>query len=242
MARQTRHGKSGRSRGASASKWRGWSWLTRAFLGASGVAFTACLGVGMVLGTNNLTASATEVAMTSLSPIRLATSRPITRPLGEQHIALTPAPGLGPREVWVVNSVVHSAPPGTLMIAIILDDMGLDRARSEWTTRPPGPLTLSYMSYAEDLIAQTGLARARGHELMLHLPMGPEGDADPRPGALLMKLSDVELCERIDFALGRFPGFVAVNNHMGNRSARLVPVSAIARVRLGRQQLVLIKP
>jgi hypothetical protein len=29
---------------------------------------------------------------------------------------------------------------------------------------------------------------------------------------------------------------------MGNRSARLVPVSAIARVRLGRQQLVLIKP
>ncbi|MDA1311430.1 MAG: divergent polysaccharide deacetylase family protein [Proteobacteria bacterium] len=103
------------------------------------------------------------------------------------------------------------------MIAIILDDMGLDRRRSEQATRLPGPLTLSYMSYADDLIAQTGSARARGHELMLHLPMEPEGDADPGPGALLMKLSDGELRERIDFALGRFPGFVAVNNHMGSR-------------------------
>jgi polysaccharide deacetylase 2 family uncharacterized protein YibQ len=124
--------------------------------------------------------------------------------------ALDPAP----REIWAVNAVVHSVPLGTPMIAIILDDMGLDRARSERGTRL---LTLSYMSYAEDLIAQTGSARARGQELMLHLRMEPEGDADPGPGALLMKLSDVELCERIDFALGRFPGFVAVSNHMGSR-------------------------
>jgi len=140
-----------------------------------------------------------------------------TRPLGWQRIALASAPDPAPRQVWAENAVRHLVPLGTPMIAIILEDMGLDRPRSERATRLPGPLTLSYLSYADDLIAQTGSARARGHELMLHLPMEPEGDADPGPSALLKKMSDVELHERIDFALGRFPGFVAVNNHMGSR-------------------------
>jgi polysaccharide deacetylase 2 family uncharacterized protein YibQ len=80
-----------------------------------------------------------------------------------------------------------------------------------------GPLTLSYLSYASDLVAQTGAARARGHELLVHLSMEPEGDADPGPGALLLRLSDRELRARIDFALGRFPGYIGINNHMGSR-------------------------
>ena len=236
MARQARHGEGGKSRGAGASKWR---WPTRALLGAAGVAFAAGLGVGMILDPINptglvasisrpspgpasepahaavpaRTTSARSAPVTPLSPIRLAAARPTTRPLGQQRVAPAPAP----RQFWAENAVVHSVPTGTPMIAIILDDMGLDRPRSERATRLPGPLTLSYISYADDLIAQTGLARARGHELMLHLPMEPEGDADPGPGALLMKLSDAELHERIDFALGRFPGFVAINNHMGSR-------------------------
>ena len=234
MARQARHSEGGRSGGAGASKWR---WPTRALLGAAGVAFAA--GLGMMLGPNNPTGPVASISRPSpgpasepayaavldrtttarlapvapLSPIRPATARPTTRSLGQQRLPLAPAP----RQLWAENAVVHSVPLGTPMIAIILDDMGLDRPRSERATRLPGPLTLSYMSYADDLIIQTGSARARGHELMLHLPMEPEGDADPGPGALLMKLSDVELHERIDFALGRFPGFVAVNNHMGSR-------------------------
>lgn len=122
-----------------------------------------------------------------------------------------------PDGAWRDNAIAYTATPGAPLIAIVLDDMGLDRHRSERAARLEGPLTLAYLSYADDLLAQTGAARARGHELLLHLPMEPEGENDPGPGALLLRLGDAEIRERIDFALGRFPDFIGVNNHMGSR-------------------------
>ena len=48
------------------------------------------------------------------------------------------------------------------MIAIVIDDMGLDRPHSAEVAELPAPLTLSYMTYAEDLATQTEAARASG--------------------------------------------------------------------------------
>lgn len=206
------------------------------------MAFLAGIGVGVFLGDQeNLEASrvppqaarqtpTSEAARAAANPNTTeASSRAFAPPLADSRpapvaeprpaalaVPRSTAPQLPPGD-WERNALSYTVAPGTPLIAIVLDDMGLDRRRSVRATRLPGPLTLSYLSYADDLIAQTGAARARGHELMLHLPMEPEGNADPGPGALLMRLGDAELRERIDFALGRFPGFVAVNNHMGSR-------------------------
>jgi uncharacterized protein len=105
----------------------------------------------------------------------------------------------------------------------VIDDVGLDRPHSKRAWELPGPLTMSFLPYAKDLREQAKAARAHGHELMLHLPMEPNGRADPGPNALLVSLSDNELRQRVNSALDSFDGYVGVNNHMGSRFTAFKP-------------------
>ncbi|MFP3435655.1 divergent polysaccharide deacetylase family protein, partial [Paraburkholderia sp. SIMBA_061] len=59
-------------------------------------------------------------------------------------------------------------------VAIVIDDLGLNRPNAWDTMRLPGPLTLAFMTYADRLPDMTEAARAHGHELMVHVPMLPE--------------------------------------------------------------------
>jgi len=113
-----------------------------------------------------------------------------------------------------------SAPPahGDARLVIIIDDMGVARGGSDAVVALPGPLTLSFLPYADNLAAQARAAQAVGHGLMLHLPMQPESDTiDPGPGALRVDMDDDELRRRTRTALASFSGFHVVNNHMGSR-------------------------
>ncbi len=102
-------------------------------------------------------------------------------------------------------------------IAIIIDDLGLDVAATMRLAAIPGPITMSFLPYAEDLQTQTQAALQAGHELMVHLPMQSQREtADPGNNALLKNLSFDEFGRRIEWNLGRFAGFVGVNNHMGS--------------------------
>jgi len=121
------------------------------------------------------------------------------------------------------------------LIAIVIDDVGLDRPRSKRAWELPAPLTVSFLPYAKDLREQTRAARARGHELMLHLPMEPTGRNDPGPNALLVSLSDAELRQRTVQALDSFEGYVGVNNHMGSRFTAFRPgMETVLRLLKGR--------
>jgi uncharacterized protein len=118
---------------------------------------------------------------------------------------------------WRRNSVPFSDLNSRPLVAIVIDDVGIDRPHSRRAWELPGPLTMSFLPYAKDLHDQAKAARARGHELMLHLPMEPTGHADPGPGALRVSMSDGELTQRVTAALDSFDGYVGVNNHMGSR-------------------------
>ena len=119
---------------------------------------------------------------------------------------------------WLRFVVPAPRTAGQQMIAIIIDDLGLDKKRTERVETLRAPLTLALMTYAEDLARQTAAARGRGHELMLHVPMQPlDGAYDPGPDVLEVGLSPDELRRRIDWGLSRFEGFIGVNNHMGSR-------------------------
>ena len=53
--------------------------------------------------------------------------------------------------------------------------------------------------------------------MIVQLPMEPKrATANPGPHALLTRLSDGELRQRIAWNLGRFEGFAGINNHMGS--------------------------
>jgi hypothetical protein len=84
--------------------------------------------------------------------------------------------------------------------------------------RLPGPLTLSFMTYASELGEQTASGRRAGDELLLHVPMQPiDRREDPGPHALLVGMPADEILSQLRWGLDRFAGFVGVNNHMGSK-------------------------
>lgn len=106
---------------------------------------------------------------------------------------------------------------GKPRIAIVIDDMGLNPARSKRAIALPRPVTLSFLPYASKTVELAKEARAAGHEILLHLPMEPLGAEDPGPDALLTGLSPEEQRARTIKALETFSGYSGVNNHMGSK-------------------------
>jgi uncharacterized protein len=147
-----------------------------------------------------------------------------------------PAPPPSGEPPWLRFAVKPPAIDGRAMVALVLDDLGLDRKRTERAIALPGPLTLSFMTYAEDLPHQAAAARQAGHELLLHVPMEPlDGHLDSGPNSLRVGLSREEVLRRLRWGLDRFSGYVGINNHMGSRftsdAAAMLPVIDELRAR-----------
>jgi polysaccharide deacetylase 2 family uncharacterized protein YibQ len=129
-----------------------------------------------------------------------------------------PAPVAPGSPLWQKNALPFAPKTSGPMIAIVIDDMGLDRKRSARVVGLPGPLTLAWLPYANDLPHQTKAARAAGHELMVHIPMEPlANDVDPGPDAMKVGVGNAELLRRLDHGLKAFDGYIGINNHMGSR-------------------------
>ncbi len=112
---------------------------------------------------------------------------------------------------------VH-AKSGKPVIAIVIDDMGVDRKHSARALKLPPAVTMSYLPYSIDIKGQTDEAKKSGHELLVHMPMQPDrASADPGPNYLGTQMSPLELQERIEKNLSAFTGYVGINNHMGSK-------------------------
>ena len=134
-----------------------------------------------------------------------------------------PAAASSTGEAWRRNALPFRDLGSRPLVAVVIDDVGLDRPRSKRAWELPGPLTMSFLPYAKDLREQARAARGKGHELMLHLPMEPNGRNDPGPNALLVSLTDADIRQRTAAALDSFDGFAGVNNHMGSRFTTFRP-------------------
>ena len=140
----------------------------------------------------------------------------------ETKLAALPPPVAPPARrgepAWLRYAVAVPPADGRPEIAIVLDDVGVDRKGAERAITLPGPLTLSFMAYAEDLPRLTAAAHRAGDELMLHVPMQPLSPVeDMGPNGLSVDLGRDEVLRRLRWDLGRFDGFVGINNHMGSR-------------------------
>jgi uncharacterized protein len=148
------------------------------------------------------------------SPAPAPTAPPPTVTVPPPAVAQLPDDAL---PAWKRYAIAAPRIGGRPMIAVVIDDMGLDQRRSAEVVALPAPLTLSYLPYGRDLARQTQAAHRNGHELMLHIPMQPQGTGNnPGPNALTTDLTPAEIKHRLDQALAAFDGYVGINNHMGS--------------------------
>ena len=107
------------------------------------------------------------------------------------------------------------------VIAIVIDDMGLDRKRTARVLDLDARLTVAYLPYSPDVKKQTAVAQSKGHEVIVHLPMQPErSTANPGPDFLEVNIAAEELRARIKKNLDAFTGYEGINNHMGSKFTR----------------------
>lgn len=148
-------------------------------------------------------------------------------PLASAAPALAPPlpaqPSRVPKSVpaWQRFAVAVPAAEGRPMISIVIDDLGLDRPRTQRALDLPAPLTVAFLPYARDLSGLATRARNAGHEILVHLPMEPEsGEVDPGPNALHVRQNKDEILRRLRWALDQVPFHVGANNHMGSLFTR----------------------
>lgn len=105
-------------------------------------------------------------------------------------------------------------------IAIVLGGMGLN---AKLTTKAikelPGDISFGFAPYGTNLQEQVNQARAKGHEIMLQLPMEPVGypGTNPGPNTLLSDASSEKNIESLHWLMKRFSGYSGVTNYMGAR-------------------------
>jgi uncharacterized protein len=127
--------------------------------------------------------------------------------IGARRAATEPSPSV---------SFPHRA--GSARLAIILDDLGSDRAAADSILALPYPLTLSVLpnhSHSTEIAEE---ARRRGHQVMLHLPMQSLGNEKPEAEELHPGMSAESVSSLVDQFLRAVPGATGVNNHQGSQS------------------------
>ncbi len=105
------------------------------------------------------------------------------------------------------------------LVAIIIDDIGYDQRIANQFIEMDVPLTFSMLPYSPFSRRIVERARAKGLEIMLHLPMEPNEypTVKPGPGALLSEMSPDEFISQLRQNLDQIQGIKGVNNHMGSR-------------------------
>jgi len=103
-------------------------------------------------------------------------------------------------------------------LAIILDDLGSDRAAAEAIFDLRYPLTISVLPNHEHSIDIADEASSRGYQVMLHLPMQSVANETPEARELRPGMPAAEVSALVDQFLQNVPSVVGVNNHQGSRA------------------------
>lgn len=103
-------------------------------------------------------------------------------------------------------------------LAILIDDIGNTRRPAEQIIALDLPLAFSILPHTPHANHLASLAKARGRDLLLHLPMEANDPKwSPSPGALLLSMSNDEMVSVINQDLDSPYRTIGVNNHMGSK-------------------------
>ncbi|MEN2978384.1 divergent polysaccharide deacetylase family protein [Tistrella bauzanensis] len=175
-------------------------------------------------------------AAAQAAPPAPAAPPPPTGPDTPVVMSANPAPGLsqesdqGPlpvvasdgRAPWQVYARPFDRGDARPRLALVVGGLGFSEATTQAAIDLPGAVTLAFSPYAPELKRWIERARKAGHEVMLELPMEPDGYPrnDAGPAALLTTLEPDRNRERLHWTLSRATGYVGVKPLMGDRFLR----------------------
>jgi hypothetical protein len=179
-------------------------------------------------------------------------ARPAARPLPRAPIAGLTEPG--PNGVLPIIGANGRTPAqayarpftrqqGKPIIAVVIGGLGFNaRQTTQAIEELPPEVTLSFVPYAQGLQGWIDRARARGHEVMLELPMEPfDPDADDTgPQTLLASANAQQNVSRLEQLLSRGSGYFGVTNYQGARFATSAQAAQPVVQALQRRGLVFI--
>ena len=123
--------------------------------------------------------------------------------------------------------------PTGLQVAVIIDDLGFNEPSARMVLTLPIPLTVSVLPFYPASRNVAELAHQAGKEVLLHLPMEPQGYPDyarPGDGVLLVNMSERDILVQLEKDLQEIPHIVGVSAHMGSRfTADLEGMRIVAR-------------
>jgi uncharacterized protein len=163
---------------------------------------------------------------------RIATSNNLTRDEGTSSGALL---RLDYRSAGAITNSVHIIVPraaraaspvsprqgeknGTARLAIILDDLGSDRAAADAIFALPYPLTISVLPNHAHSTEIAEEAHRRGCEVMLHLPMQSVGNETPEALELHPGMLADDIPVLFERMMQSVPNATGVNNHQGSQA------------------------
>ena len=128
---------------------------------------------------------------------------------------------------------------GPASIAILIDDLGNDRAAVDHIASWPYPVSAAVLPALAGSGDSARQLQRSGKEVLLHLPMEPRGfpGVRPGPGVVLRAQSDAEIAAILDSDLDSVPGAVGVNNHMGSAATADARVMRVVSGVLARRGL-----
>jgi len=103
-------------------------------------------------------------------------------------------------------------------LAIIIDDLGSDRAAADAVFALGYPLTVSVLPNHEHSVDIAKEAHRRGFQVMLHLPMQSVANETPEAQELHPGMPAPEVAELIGQFLQNVPDAAGVNNHQGSQA------------------------
>ncbi len=109
---------------------------------------------------------------------------------------------------------IPEAEPG--VVYFVLDDVGYTISELERFLEIGVPMTVSVLPHLPYSTEAARVAAEAGHDVILHMPMEPQNDADPGPGAIMVRHSREEVRRRLESALASVPDAIGANNHMGS--------------------------
>ena len=124
--------------------------------------------------------------------------------------------------LWVLIFAWPSVPVSAADLAVVIDDVGYNRARGQRAVRLPGPVTIAVLPFAPHTPMLVDQATRYGKDIIVHQPMEPEpsGHARKEHDTLTLAMSSEQFDRTLLRALAAVPQGVGLSNHTGSLLTR----------------------